>query len=129
LRASRDAREENFVPAAFVPTIAELRRVPPTHVLAPPQLGNVIPAATPHRVWLGQWFMTPQYRDRSRWYGLLVENPESQAEALRVLVDGHRIGAIVVPTAASRRIATLLAPRVARVATHGEIATLYLRRR
>ena len=127
VRSLREARQESAVPAAFMPALAELRDVRPTNVLAPPQLGNVIPAFTPHRVWLGHWFLTPDFRERSRWYALLVDNPEPQTRVLRVLVDAHRIGAVVVPARAVSRIAPLLAPRVARVSRHGEVATMFLR--
>lgn len=127
VRSLREARHESVVPLSFVATIAELWRMPPTNVLSPPQLGTLIPASSAHRVWLGQWFMTPDFRERSRWYGLLIDNPESQARVLRVLVDAHRIGAVVVPARAAPRIAGLLAPRVGRVSMNGDLATLYLR--
>lgn len=125
--AMREAREQSLVPRAYVPVLADLRGAPPTNVLAPPELGNLIPAVTPHRVWVGQWFLSPDYVHRSRWYGLMVEQPEAQAPLLRVLVDQQRIGAIVVPAAAAGRIATGLAPRVERVVGQGEWATIYLR--
>jgi hypothetical protein len=125
--ALRDARQQNAVPTSYVPILADLRSTPPTNVLAPPELGNLIPALTPHRVWVGQWFMTPDYVARSRWYALLVQRPEAQASILRVLVDQHRIGVVVVPAAAAGRVAALLAPRVERVAGQGELASIYLR--
>lgn len=125
--AMGEAREQSVVPRSYVPVLADLRGAPPTNVLAPPELGNLIPAVTPHHVWLGQWFLTPDYANRSRWYALMVEQPESQAQLLRILVDRHRIGAIVVPAAAAGRIAAGLAPRVERVVGQGELATIYLR--
>lgn len=125
--ALRDAREQSLVPRSFVPVLADLRSAPPTNVLAPPYLGNVIPALTPHRVWVGQWFMTPDYAARVRWYASMVERPEAQARILPVLVDQHRIGIVVVPAVSAGRIAALLAPRVERVAGQGELATIYLR--
>ncbi len=127
MRSLREARAESAVPAAYMPALAELRKVPPTNVLAPPQLGNVIPADTPHRVWLGHWFLTPDFRARSSGTGCSSSNPETQARVLRVLIDAHRIGAVVVPASAAPRIAALLAPRVARASTHGEVTTLVLR--
>ncbi|HEV8240984.1 MAG TPA: hypothetical protein VGS57_16580 [Thermoanaerobaculia bacterium] len=125
-RALRDAREQSVVPRSYVPVLADLRSASPTNVLAPPELGNLIPALTPHRVWLGQWFMTPDYATRSRWYALMVEQPESQVPILRALVDQHRIGALVVPTTSAGRIAATLAPRVERVVGEGDLATIYL---
>ncbi len=125
--ALRDAREQNLIPASYVPVLADLRNTPPTNVLAPPELGNLIPALTPHRVWVGQWFMTPDYAARARWYTLMAEEPEAQARILRVLVDEHRIGVVVLPAASAGKIAALLAPGVERVAGQGELASIYLR--
>jgi hypothetical protein len=122
-----EAREQSLVPISYVPVLADLRTTPPTNVLAPPELGNLIPALSPHRVWVGQWFMTPDYVARARWYTLMAERPEAQARILRALVDDQRIGVVVVPAASAGKVAALLAPRVERVAAQGELASIYLR--
>jgi hypothetical protein len=127
LRALREARKRSVVPLSWVVTLGELRGAPATAVVAPAELGNLIPAVSAHRVWLGQWFMTPDFDARRRWYALLVERPEAQAHVLRVLVSAHHIGALVVPAETAERIAALLAPRVDRLSRHGDLTTIYLR--
>lgn len=126
-RSLRDARQDSVVPASFVSVIGELQQLPATHVLTPPALGYLVPATTPHRVWLGHWFLTPDFGVRSRWYARLVEDPATQASVLPALVDAHRIGAVVVPSSVAGSVSGLLGERVARVSPHGPLAVIQLK--
>jgi hypothetical protein len=116
------------LPTAYVALFSDLRGLAPTRILAPPTLGNVIPALTPHRVWIGHWFMTPDYDRRYDWCLELARRPESQAEQLRALVLTQRFGALVVPAdTVPSVLAILRPPTVAGTSYHGDLAVVRLR--
>jgi hypothetical protein len=126
LNSLAEAPDASLVPSTYLDVASELRGLPPTLVLAAPELGNLIPALTPHRVWIGHWFMTPDFGRRSAWYLALVTRPEAQARALRALVVSERLGALVVPASLAPRIIAILGP-AATATGHGDLAVVRLR--
>lgn len=65
------------------------------NVLAPAELGNMIPAYSHHKVFVGHWFLTPDYEERSRLYDRLVGAPEAVGE-LALLVGEQEIDYLIV---------------------------------
>ncbi len=89
---------------AYVAVCKTLAAEPEGNVMASAALGNAIPACAPDHVFVGQWFMTPQYGQKSNVYEMLVKYldvPERAADAdqsvRQVLID-NRIRYLVIPT-------------------------------
>jgi hypothetical protein len=115
------------IPKALRQLLAGLERVPPGNVLSAPDVGNLVPAFGPHRVYVGQWFMTPEYGARSQaWARLLDQGGE---EDLRRVVAAERIDYVVVPALRAESIAGALALERPRVEVYGTFALLRLRGR
>jgi hypothetical protein len=105
-----DTREGNRVPVSYAEMIRFLDDQPPGNVLASSFLGNLIPAYTHHRVYVGQWFLTPDHDLRAARYDALVARP-GNPERLRRLIDAEEIGYVVAPTREAERLGGVLAPR------------------
>ena len=96
------------IPTAYLKINNHLQEYPQGNVLAPPDLGNLIPALTPHRVFVGHWFLTPDYRKRVFQYQKLVENPkEYEAELKNLLIRAH-INYLIVLKQFSKKIESVL---------------------
>jgi hypothetical protein len=115
------------IPKALGRLLATLERVPPGNVLCAPDVGNLVPAFGPHRVYVGQWFMTPEYVARSQAWARLVD--QGGEEELRRVVAAERIDYLVVPAPRAESIAGALALERPRVEVHGTLALLRLRGR
>jgi hypothetical protein len=102
-----------------------LATLPPGNVLAPADLGNFVPAYGPHRVYAGQWFLTPQYTQRAN-EALAVATGRIGAAELVALVDGQRLRYLVVATQAAPALAAALGARVERTVEVGELTVLVL---
>jgi len=121
------ALSKNVFPSSALRLVGHLAVQPPGHVLASPDLGNLVPAYGPHRVYVGHWFMTPDYTARSELYWKLVGGEADAATALPGLLDRERIAYVVVPTSAAGNLSLILAPRVAAVAVFEDWTLLTLR--
>ena len=102
-----------------------LATLPAGNVLAPPDLGNYIPAYTDHRVYAGHWFLTPQFAQRAQ-DALNAVGGRTTAEQLVALVDDQRIRYLVTAAQAAPALATALGPRVGRTVLAGDFAILVL---
>jgi hypothetical protein len=102
-----------------------LATLPAGNVLAPPDLGNYIPAYTDHRVYAGHWFLTPQFAQRAQ-DALNAVGGRTTAEQLAALVDDQRIRYLVTAAQAAPALATALGPRVGRTVPAGDFAILVL---
>jgi hypothetical protein len=92
----------------------------------PSGLGNVLPAFSPHRVWVGHWFLTPDYDERHETFRRLISE-RSAAPRLRELVREQRIRYLVVPAARTKLVAEALGEAVVDRRPHGELELLVLR--
>lgn len=100
--------EEQKVPIEFEAIVAELQPLPPGNVLSGEKLGNVLPAYTPHRVFAGHHFLTPDLQQRGALVRDLMQGTLN-ADAVSALVREHRIDYAVLPTQqAARGIAALI---------------------
>jgi hypothetical protein len=92
-----DTGQTPYLSAEALQLIRTLGEAPPGKVFAPTELGNVIPAYGRHQVWVGHWFMTPDYVERSLGYVELTRNPSRVAE-LAALVRREDFDYLVVPS-------------------------------
>jgi len=106
-----DISKRNLIRREFVEATNKLAGLPPGRVLAPPQLGLLLPAYTAHRVWVGHWFMTPEYKSKVKLYRQLVSDPDRESE-LQQLLTSQKIDYLVVPANVGARIVATLGPRV-----------------
>ena len=102
-----------------------LAGLPPGNVLAPADLGNFVPAYGPHRVYVGHWFLTPQYAQRAN-EALAAATGRMGAAELVALVDGQRLRYLVVATQAAPALMSTLGARVERTVELGELTVLVL---
>jgi hypothetical protein len=101
----------NEVSASYMRVVRAISSRPAGNVLAPVDLGNLIPAFAPHRVWLGHWFLTPDFRNRWGTYERLTTSPHAKDELL-ALLDQQRLRYLVLATDRAERVARLLAGRI-----------------
>ena len=107
LRATRNS----VIPADDAGMVRLLSQRSAGNVLAPPTVGNLIPAFTRHRVWVGQWFLTPGYESKAAEYERLVGDPNAYERLDRVLEDQH-IAYLVVSGDRAESLARRLGRRV-----------------
>ena len=106
--------------------VKTLAQKPRGNVLAPRPLGNLVPAFTTHRVWAGQWFLTPNYEGRLAALDRLTSDPKL-SDQLRALINDQRIRYLVVPAARADMVAQELTGQVAERLPHGAFELLTLR--
>jgi len=106
--------------------IALLRDRPLGNVLAPPDLGNYVPAYAPHRVYVGHWFMTPGYAEKTR-QAIAALSGQLSPDALAALVDAERIRYLVTTATIAPSLAQQLGGRVEATLPAGQYAVVALR--
>lgn len=101
VQAARDVGGLSEVPSEAMALIRDLADEPPGNVLAPPEFGNIIPAFSTHRVWVGHWFMTPGFQSLAatyqRWFGGAEAPVTFRREILHTL-SSQRIRWVVLPS-------------------------------
>ena len=123
--AMRDVYRDSVVPRPYLDVARRLGREPPGNVLAPWQIGHLIPAYGPQRSFVGHWFMTPKYNARVRIYGELVGDPRRTGDLL-TLVGRERIGYVVTPRSEEARLAAAFGERVSRTLTMDGMSVLVI---
>lgn len=125
--ASVEDLSASLIPAEWERILRALSALPPGRVLSPPDLGNYVPAWGSHRVYVGHWFMTPDYGGRAELATqLLRAQGDRAATGLRDLVDRQRIDYLVVPMGSASRVAQLFPGRVAGFTPFGSMGLLRL---
>ena len=125
-RAVSDVARYNVFPADYGDVIVDLQRRPAGNALVPPALGNLLPAFTPHRVWVGHWFMTPDKVGRAAQYERWTSDPSTLA-GLQDVVRSQAIAYLVVPAGSTAAVARQLDGAVAERIPHGALDLLVLR--
>jgi hypothetical protein len=125
LDALRTTRSVSAVPANAMALVEDLASAPAGNALVPSGLGNVLPAFTPHRVWVGHWFLTPDFFVRQQTYQRFVTD-RSLTEQLRALLREQRIRYLVVPGSRADIVMKQLGNEVAERRSHGELVLLIL---
>lgn len=117
------AADTSHVTEPVARLLASIATAPAARVLAPPNVGNLIPAFGPHRVYVGHWFMTPDHDARAAWYHAVVSDP-ARAPELRTTVLRERIGMVVLPARAAYALVPALALPIASIDTFGDLVLL-----
>jgi hypothetical protein len=118
--------QSTYLPQYVVDLLDDLEDAPPGNIVSDPLLGNIIPALTPHRVWIGHWFMTPDYRKRIALYSQFINNPEANKEKIKALLNQQDISYLLVPISKIRPFTTALGPLIRKVKTYESLAVLYI---
>jgi hypothetical protein len=122
----RSTRAVSATPSDLMSVVQTLSELPAGNALVPSGVGNVLPAFSPHRVWVGHWFLTPDYYERHETFRRLISN-RSAAPELRKLVHEQQIRYLVVPSARYELVAEALGQAVGERLPHGELELLVLR--
>lgn len=125
--AAHEAMHGNLVPRSWIEAARALATRPPGNVLAPPSVGALIPAWGPHRVWVGQWFLSPSAQERTRIVEEMLEAPAAHEQAIRMLVSRERIRYLVTPISRADDVAAVLGTTVIEREDVGELALLTLK--
>lgn len=122
----RMTRVTSATPSELMAVVAALAKLPAANTLVPAGVGNVLPAFSPHRVWLGHWFLTPDYYGRLETFRRLTSDP-SAADELRGLVAAQRIRYVVVPAANAKLVARGLGDAVGERERYGSLELFVVR--
>jgi hypothetical protein len=121
-------RSDSQLDAGAVAVVERLGRLPPGRVLAPVEVGQLVPGLAGHRTFLGHWFMTPGHGERRALLDRLLARPEAEADAWRRLVSEARIDYVVTPEARAGAVEQALGGAVAARGREGDWAILLIRR-
>jgi hypothetical protein len=124
LKCIRESRGD-IVQAGGMEVVQALASLPPGNVLAPADIGNLVPAHGPHRVYVGQWFLTPDFERRAEEALAAVSGRASFDDLVR-LVEGERIRYLVTSARVAPQLAALLGGRVSATKPVGQLAVLVL---
>jgi len=122
----RSTRAVSAVPSDLMSVVETLSELPAGNALVPSGLGNVLPAFSAHRVWVGHWFLTPDYYERHETFRRLISD-RSAAPRLRELVREQHIRYVVVPSVRYELVAKALGQALGERHPHGELELLVLR--
>jgi hypothetical protein len=114
------ATARNYLPEGTHRLLVSLASLPPSHVLAPADIGNLIPAFSRHRVYVGHWFMTPDFQQRAERARELLDNPARSAD-LRELVRTSSIQYLVLPSPQADRVLDALGWPLESVQRYGRL--------
>ncbi len=126
IEAVRSTRIESATLSDVMSVVETLSEWPAGNALVPAVIGNVLPAYSPHRVWVGHWFLTPDYDERHETFQRLIWK-RNGAPGLRKLVGEQQIRYLVVPATRSQLVAEALGSAVAQRLPHGQLELLILR--
>ena len=124
--SAQEAYAQSRAPADYLRVVGFLAGEAPGNVVAPPEIGNLIPAYTDHRVFSGQWFLTPDFEARNQYYWMLIREPAARAAELREFLAEQNIGYLVVPANLEQGVRAALDGLVARSVPMGTLAILVL---
>ncbi len=112
IEAVAGVEQESAVPTYAKEIMLGLEGLPVGNVLAPAQIGNLIPAFTPHRTFVGHWFLTPDFRSKEDEYWRLVRDPRGHLGRFRELVENQNIRHLVVPEFAAGAVSSAFPGRL-----------------
>jgi hypothetical protein len=101
-------------------------KLPAGNALVPPPIGNILPARSGHRVWIGHWFLTPEFEERYRAYETMIRDPQG-FPGLENLLRENQIRYFVVPTDRAREFVQRLGANVENAVPQGHWTLLTLR--
>jgi hypothetical protein len=125
--AVRSVPEVSAAPVELVEMVEVLSEQPTGNALVPSGLGNVLPAFSAHRVWIGHWFLTPDFFEREAQLRRLLKDPRMQPQ-LELLLEEQAIRYLVTHAARARSLARQLGDRVVERRRVGGLELLILER-
>lgn len=108
------------IPRSWILVIENLKDLKAGNVLAPMPLSNVLPSFTPHRVFNGHWFMTPDSSQKSQFYITVMYNPLSYSNEINKLIDNEKIKYIVHPAQSADPLKQIIQEKIVRTITLDE---------
>jgi len=97
VQAIGEALREHKLPAENIAMAKRLAQEPPGNALTTAGLGNLVPAFSPHHVYVGHWFMTPRYEARKNEVDRLFSAEQLDAHHLQSLVRSQQLRYVVLP--------------------------------
>ena len=88
------------VPAPAMAALDRLAKLPAGIVYTSPHIGTLVPAYTPHRTYLGHWFMTPDYRARQNHFNEVVAGHADPTTVIEFFRKEH-IDYVLLPPSTS----------------------------
>jgi len=123
---SMKAAEGNVISADSMQVVMAFNKLPAGNALVPPPIGNILPARSGHRVWIGHWFLTPEFEERYRAYETMIRDPQG-FPGLENLLRENQIRYFVVPTDRAREFVQRLGANVENAVPQGHWTLLTLR--
>jgi len=120
LREVQDQR----IPRSTMRAIDALAPLPPGNVLSPDDVGLYVPAYTPHRVYVGHWFLTPAEPRKAAEAAAALSG--LRGPQLVQLVDAERIRYVVAPAISAPLVGLALEGRVGQTLPAGQLTVLVL---
>ncbi len=123
----RSARQvlDYQVPAPIMTAIDRLGQEPAGTVYTSPHIGTLIPAYTRHRVYVGHWFLTPNYSTKQAQFMDWLEGRADPA-ALVELLHKERIDYLLLPPAMPTPVLEAVRPLAKSVVSAGPYVLLVL---
>ena len=97
------------IPGPIMAAVGRLAQEPAGKVYTSPHIGTLIPAYTPHRVYLGHWFLTPDYPAKLAYFNDLMEGRASP-RGLADLIQKEAIDYVLLPPAMPRSVLDAIRP-------------------
>jgi hypothetical protein len=126
VEAVRATRAESAVPVDTMNLVRALAERPEGNALVPPDVGNLLPAFAPQRVWVGHWFLTPDYMGRVGAYARLL-NDANSAPRFRNLAREQRLRFVAVPSTRASIVADAFAGSIEERVPFGALELFVLR--
>jgi hypothetical protein len=126
VEAVRATRAESAVPVDTMNLVRALAERPEGNALVPPDVGNLLPAFAPQRVWVGHWFLTPDYMGRVGAYARLL-NDANSAPRFRNLAREQRLRFVAVPSSRASIVADAFAGSIEERVPFGALELFVLR--
>lgn len=104
--------------------VEALAPLPAGNVLSPADVGLYVPAYTPHRVYVGHWFLTPVEPKRAAAAAAALSG--LRGSDLVRLVDAEHIRYVVAPTLSASLVGSELGAHVGRTLPAGQFTVLVL---
>lgn len=126
VQAMGEAMSGSQVPAERLAVAQRLGLEPTGNVLCSAELGNLVPGLSADHVYVGHWFMTPEFEARKAEVEQLFGAAHLDGEHLRTLVRRERLRYVVLPRRLADEARSALADLRPREANFASLTLLML---
>ncbi|MAR08523.1 MAG: hypothetical protein CL681_10660 [Blastopirellula sp.] len=120
IEATADIRRNNLRPAEYEQIISELQALPAGRLLADHELGSIVPTYTSHQVYVGHWFLSPDFLAKRERYAKLTSDAQYAPELARLVAE-QQIDYLLVPRQQANWVAERFADRYSkRITFHSQ---------